>query len=228
MIDRTKTLLAAYRTLKTTFFTIYHLPDDLIPMKDYNEWISRRGEVIEEICYDIYDKILTLCIEDNKMGRLSRDEQRMLAKTIQMIAAELDYCPHPWDSEYREEKNFARTLEQLNNSRQDLIKLIDTLDVKTIKQFTNKAGDFIKYIAPETQFFDYRIILNIKLPQKHGNKVFEMTILEDDGRLLVSPIVYGPFYSYMGYKKVNIETGEVLNKVKYDLHNHTIDLTSFD
>ena len=53
MIDRTKTLLAAYRTLKSTF-SIYHLPVDLIPIKDYNEWISRRGEVIVEICYDTY------------------------------------------------------------------------------------------------------------------------------------------------------------------------------
>ena len=222
MIDRTKTLLVAYRTLKSTF-TIYHLPVDLIPIKDYNEWISRRGEVIVEICYDIYDKILSSCIEDNKNGKLSRDEQRMLAKIIQMIAEELDYCPQPWDSERREDKDFDLTIEQLNKFRQDLIKLIDTLDVKTIKQFVNKAGYFIKHIAPRTVFRKHKIIFHVYVPE---DTVYELTLTDDNGQLKVSPIVYGRFFSCIGEKKVNIETGEILNKVKYDLYNHTIDLAS--
>ena len=224
MTERTKTLLAAYRTLKLTF-TIYHLPVDLIPIKDYNKWISRRGEVIVEICYDIYDKILTTCIEDNKNGKLSRDEQRMLAKIIKMIAEELDYCPQPWDSERREDKDFDLTLKQLNKFRQDLIKLIDTLDVKTIKQFVNKAGDFIKYIAPRTVFRKHKIIFHVHVPE---DTVYELTLTNDTGQLKVSPIVYGRFFSFIGEKKVNIETGEILNKVKYDLYNHTIDLTSIN
>ena len=222
MIDRTKTLLAAYRTLKSTF-TIYHLPVDLIPITDYNKWISRRCEVIEEICYDIYDKILTPCIEDNKNGKLSRDEQRMLAKIIQMIAEELDYCPQPWDSERREDKDFDLTLEQLNKFRQDLIKLIDTLDVKTIKQFVNKAGDFIKWIAPKTFFLKHKIIFHVHAPE---DMVYELTLNDDRGQLNVSPIVCGRFFSYIGEKSFNIETCEILNKVKYDFYNYTIDLNS--
>ena len=222
MIDRTKTLLAAYRTLESTF-TIYLLPDDLIPIKDYDEWISRRGEVIVEICYDIYDKILTPCIEDNKNGKLSRDEKRMLAKIIKMIADNLDYCPQPWDSERREDKDFDLILEQLNKFRQDLIKLIDTLDVKTIKQFVNKAGDFIKYIAPRTVFRKHKIIFHVYVPE---DTVYELTLADDNGQLKVSPIVLGRFFSCIGEKRVNIETGEIMNKVKYDLYNHTIDLTN--
>ena len=43
-----------------------------------------------------------------------------------------------------------------------------------------------------------------------------------------SPIGDDSFSSYLGSKKVNIETGEVLNKVKYDLYNYTIDLTGIE
>ena len=224
MTERTKTLLAAYRTLKSTF-TIYHLPVDLITIKYYNKWISIRGEVIVEICYDIYDKILTPCIEDNKNGKLSRDEQRMLAKIIKRIAWGLDYCPLPWDSERREEKDFDLTLKQLNKFRQDLIKLIDTLDVKTIKQFVNKTGDFIKCIAPKTVFLKHKIIFHVHVPE---DTVYELTLNDDRGQLNVSPVVCGRFFSCIGEKRVNIETDEILNKVKYDLYNYTIDLTSID
>ena len=192
MTERTETLLAAYRTLKSTF-TIYHLPVDLIPINDYNKWISRRCEVIEEICYDIYDKILTPCIEDNKNGKLSRDEKRMLAKIIKRIAEELDYCPQPWDSERREDKDFDLTLKQLNKFRQDLIKLIDTLDVKTIKHFVNKAGDFFKWIAPETVFLKYKIIFHVHVAE---NTVYELTLNDTKGQLKVSPIVHGRFFNY--------------------------------
>ena len=221
MTRRTQTLLAAYRTLKSTF-TIYHLPVDLIPIKDYDKWISRRSEVIQEICYDIYDKILNPCIEDNKNGKLSRDEQRMLAKIIQMVAWELDYCPLPWDADYRREKDFDLTLEHLNKIRQTIIKFIDTLEIKTIKQFVNKAGDFIKCIAPKTVFHKHKIIFQVYIPE---DTVYELTLNDDRGKLNVCPIVYGRFFSY-GEKRVNIETGEVINKVIYDLYNHTIDLKS--
>lgn len=59
-------------------------------------------------------------------------------------------------------------------------------------------------------------------------KTFEMTILEEDGKLIANPIASGSFFYHLGPKKVNIETGEIINKVKYDLYNYTIDLTSIN
>lgn len=52
-----------------------------------------------------------------------------------------------------------------------------------------------------------------------------MTIRDEDGMLIISPIVSEDIYSYLGPKKVNIETGEVIDKIKYDSYNYTIDLT---
>ena len=114
--DRTTTLVGAYRRLKTVFY-LHFLPHELIPIEDEDEWISKRSNIMIEVCYDIYDKFLLPAIKDYKKGLLSLDEQRMLARIIELIADNLDYCPQPWESERREDKDFALTLEQLNKFR---------------------------------------------------------------------------------------------------------------
>ena len=93
------------------------------------------------------------------------------------------------------------------------------MDVKTIKQFVNKAGDFIKCIAPKTVFLKHKIIFHVYVPE---DTVYELTLNDDNGQLNVSPIVLGRFFSCIGEKRVNIDTGEIMNKVKYDLYNYTI------
>ena len=55
MKERTTTLLAAYRTLKSVF-SLYFLPHDLIPKETEEDWNRKRINIMIEVCYDIYDK----------------------------------------------------------------------------------------------------------------------------------------------------------------------------
>ena len=235
MQDRTTTLLASYRTLKATFYLCF-LPDDLIPIDDWQSWVTMRDSAIKEICYDIYDKILAPGLEDYKRGSLSMAEQRTLARSIMLIREEGDFFMMPWDRMFKtiNNKSFQKYLECLNDYRKTIMVFLNDLHIRNIAQFKQLAGPFINIIAPENKFFRNKIEFHVQVPQgqNHQNKTlfktFEMTILKEDGKLTVSPVVSGSFFYHLGPKKVNIETGEIMNKVKYDLYNHTIDLTSFD
>ena len=104
--------------------------------------------------------------------------------------------------------------------RRTITTFIARLQISDIAQFEKEVGDFIRGISPDTQFLDDRIVLSVQLPHRNHVYHFEMTILEEDGKLIVSPIVFGTFFHW-GSKKVNIETSEVLNKVKYNLFTST-------
>lgn len=114
MQDRTTTLLAAYRILKATFYLCF-LPDDLIPIDDWQSWVTMKDSAIKEICYDIYDKILAPGLEDYKRGSLSMTEQRTLARSIMLIREEGDFFMMPWDRMFKTKttKAFRNTLNVL-------------------------------------------------------------------------------------------------------------------
>ena len=179
-----------------------------------------------EVCYDIYDKFLLPSIKDYKKGILSIDEQRMLARAIKLIDDNLDFYPSPWESDYR--LYFQGCIKELNNYRETVTSLIANFHISDITHFKRELGDFLRGISPDTQLLDDRIVLKVKLPNRKNVNEFEMTLLEEDGKLIVSPIVSGSFSYHLGPKKVNIETGEIMNKVKYDLYNYTIDLTGIE
>ena len=234
MKDRPTTLLAAYRTLKATFYLCF-LPDDLIPIDDWQSWVTMRDSAIKEICYDIYDKILNPCLEDYKRGSLSIAEQRMLAKSIMLIKEDGDFFMKPWDRKFKtiNNENFQKYLECLNDYRKAIMVFLNDLHIRNIAQFRQLAGSFINIIAPENKFFRNKIELQVKVPSGKGCqtktfKTFEMTILKEDGKITVSPVVSGSFFYHLGSKKVNIETGEIMNKVKYDLYSYSLDLTGVE
>lgn len=225
MKDRGIILVAAYRTIKSVF-SLYFLPHELIPIKDGDEWIRKRSGIMNEVCYDIYDKYLLPAIKDYRKGLLSLDEQRMLARIIELIDNDLDFYARPWESDYK--SDFQRCLKELNIYRETITSFIANFHFSDITQFKKELGDFLRGISPDKQFLEDRIVLKVKLPDRNNVNEFEMTILEGDGKLIVSPIVSGSFSYHLDPKKVNIETGEVLNKVKYDLYNYTIDLTGIE
>ena len=220
MKERTTTLLAAYRTLKSVF-SLYFLPHELIPKETEEDWNRKRINIMIEVCYDIYDKFLLPSIKDYKKGILSIDEQRTLARAIKLIDDNLDFCPNPWESDYR--FAFKECLKELNNYRETVTNLIANFHISDIAQFKREMGNFLRGISPDTQLLDDRIVLKVKLPNRKNVNKFDMTIIEEDGKLNVSPIVSGSFFYHLGPKKVNIETGEIMNKVKYDLYNYTIE-----
>ena len=230
MKDRTTTLLAAYRTLKATFYLCF-LPDDLIPIDDWHSWVTIRDSAIEEICYDIYDKILAPCLEDYKRGvHFSMAEQRMLVKSITIIREEGDFFTRPWDKEFKSinDKRFQKYLQYLNDYRKTIMAFLNDLHIHNIAQFRQLVAPFLNIFAPENKFLRNKIEFYVKVPDGTGHqnkalfRTFEMTLLEEDGKLIVSPIVSGEFFYHLGPKKVNIETGEIMNKVKYDLYNYTV------
>ena len=144
----------------------------------------------------------------------------MLARAIKLIDDNLDFCQSPWESDYR--FAFKECLKELNNYRETVTNLIAKFHIPDIAQFKREMGIFLRGISPDTQLLDDRIVLKIKLPNRKNVNEFDMTIIEEDGKVIVSPIVSGSFFYHLGPKKVNIETGEVLNKIKYDLYNYTI------
>ena len=225
MKDRTTILVGAYRTLKTVF-GLFFLPHDLIPIDDWDEWVRKRCEIMIEVCYDIYDKFLLPSIKDYKKGLLSIDEKRTLAQTIKLIEDNLDFYPKPWESDYI--FTFQGCLNVLNNYRETLTNLIANFHISDIAHFKRELGDFLRGISPDTQFLIDHIVLKVKLPNRKNVNEFDMTIFEEDGKLIVSPIVSGSFFYHLGPKKVNIVTGEIMNKIKYDLYNYTIDLTGIE
>ena len=188
------------------------------------------GSVTIEICYDIYDKILEPHLEDYKKGLLTIEEQRMLAKCIEIIAERADFFTRPWDKEFRRLNNqsLKRYLSYLNYCRKTIMEFLNNIPIDNFQQFEQLAAPFIKVIVPNILISDKNILVPIKMPDESSHKEFEMTILEEDGKLIVSPIVSGSFFFHLGPKKVNIETGEILDKVKYDLYNYTIELNRFD
>ena len=177
------------------------------------------GSATIEICYDIYDKILEPHLEDYKKGLLNIEEQRLLAKCIEIIAERADFFTRPWDKEFRRLNNqsLQRYLSYLNYCRTIIMEFLNNIHIDNFQQFEQLAAPFIKVIVPNTLISDKNILIPIKMPDESSHKEFEMTILEEDGKLIVSPIVSGSFFYHLGPKKVNIETGEVLNKIKYDL-----------
>lgn len=221
----TKTLRAAYRMLRTTSQL---WSARFIPETNPEEWLDKRTSIIIELYYDIYDNILYPYIEKYKNNKLSKNESRMLASAIKYIAEQLDFCTTlPWEEECRlEDDNRTKTIiEFLCNSRQIISSFIGKLHVSDIQELKDCAGQVIGIIAPDTKFLEDKILLKIHLPRERGNyNYFEMTIIEEGGHLAVSPIVTGPFFYHFEPKKVNIETGEVLNKIKYDFYNYSIDL----
>lgn len=223
--ERTTTLVAAYRTLKTVF-GLFFLPHDLIPKETEEDWNRKRINIMIEVCYDIYDKFLLQAIKDYKKGLLSLEEQRMLARTIKLIDDNLDFYPSPWESDYR--LYFQGCLKELNNYRETVTSLIANFHISDIAKFKKEFGDFLKGISPDTQFLEDHIVLKVKLPKRNNVNEFDMTILEENGQLIVSPIVPGPFFYHLDPKKVNIETGEVMNKIKYDLFNYTLDIAGIE
>ncbi|MDE7385841.1 MAG: hypothetical protein K2N28_01745 [Muribaculaceae bacterium] len=224
--DPTSTLLAALRILKAAFylqFIHYHITID-----DFDEWMNKRDRIIIEICYDIYDKIIVPSLEDYKQGMLFREEQRMLAKAIKIIAENVDFCPRPWDWSVDTSQIPPKTvLEFLNKCRDSIRSYIEALKITDIAGFKDIAGDLIKMLSPDSQFLDNRILLKILHPivdSYEGVEVYEMEIIGENDRIEVSPNVFGSFGFLLESKKVNIETGQILNKVKYDLYNYTIDI----
>ena len=234
--DRTTTLLAAYRTLKATFYLCF-LPDDLIPIDDWHSWVTIRDSAIKEICYDIYDKILAPCLEDYKRGvHFSMAEQRMLVKSIMLIKEEGDFFTRPWDEEFKtiNDKRFQKYLQYLNDYRKTIMAFLNDLNIHNIAQFRQLVAPFLNIFAPKNKFLRNKIVFYVKVSDGSGHqnkalfRTFEMTLLEEDGKLIVSPIVSGSFFYHLGPKKVNIETGEVIDKVKYDLYNYTIDVSGIE
>lgn len=225
-IDRTRKLLAALRILKAAFYLQFiHYQ---ITIDNFNEWVEKRDGVIKEICYDIYYRIILPCLKDYEQGILSREEQRMLASVIKIITEEADWFPKPWYWSGEILQIPPKTiLECLNKCRDSIISLIKALNITDIARLKDIAGDFIKMLSPDSQFFDNRIVLKIRNPVVEpykGVEVYEMEIIGENNRIEVSPIVFGSFGFLLESKKINIETGEILNKVKYDLYNYTIDI----
>ena len=224
--DRTSKLLAALRILKAALYLQFiHYQ---IKIGDIDEWVEKRDRVITEICYDIYYGILLPCLKDYEQGLLSLEEQRMLASVIKIISEEADWFPQPWywsgDILQIPPKSI---LEYLNKCRDSIISLIKALNITDIAGFKDIAGDFIKMLSPDSQFPDNRIVLKIRNPVVEpykGVEVYEMEIIGENNRIEISPTVFGSFGFLLESKKINIETGEILNKVKYDLYNYTIDI----
>lgn len=101
------------------------------------------------------------------------------------------------------------------------------MKITDIAHFTEIAGDFIKTLSPDSQILDNRILLkipNVERKPYEGVWVYEMEIIVENDRIDVSPNVFGQFNYWLDSKKVNIETGEILNKTRYDLYNYTIDI----
>ena len=219
MKDRSTTLVAAYRTLKSVF-SLFFLPHELIPIEDKEDWNRKRSGIMIEVCYDIYDKFLLPAIKDYRKGLLSIDEKRMLARAIKLIDDNLDFYPSPWESDYR--LYFQGCLKELIYYRETVTSLIANFHISDIAQFKREMGNFLRGISPDTQFLEDRIVLKVKLRDGNNVKEFDMTIIEEDGELIVSPIVPGSFFYHLRPKKVNIETGEIMNKVRYDLYNYSI------
>lgn len=224
--DRTSTLLAALRTLRSTFFLDFIHFSNAIDDCDRRQ--DKRGKIIIELCYDIYDRVLLPCLNDYEEGILSTDEQRMLAKAIKIIIEWGDFFTPPWcisdDTLTTPPKPI---LEYLNKCREAIRSFINTLKITDIAHFTEIAGDFIKTLSPDSQFLDNRILLKIADPEDRPYKKvcgYEMEIIIENDRIEVSPNVFGDFTYWLESKKVNIETGEILNKTRYDLYNYTIDI----
>ena len=224
--DRTGKLLAALRILKAALYL--QLIHYQIPIDNFNEWVEKRDRVIKEICYDIYYRIILPCLKDYEHGILSREEQRMLASVIKIITEEADWFPNPWywsgDILQIPPKSI---LEYLNKCRDNITCLIKALNITDITSFKDIAGDFIKMLSPDSQFLDNCIVLKIRNPVVEpykGVEVYEMEIIGENNWIEVSPIVFGSFGFLLESKKINIETGEILNKVKYDLYSYTIDI----
>ena len=222
--DRTSTLLAALRTLKSAF-DLQRLHYS-IAIDDSRKWISERDGIIIGICYDIYVRILSPCLKDYQKGLLSSDEQRMLAGAIKIIDEEGDFFISPWNREEDTLVTPSKTiLEYLNKCREAIRGYINALKVTDIAHLAEIAGDFIKTLSPDSQILDNRIVLKIPDPEDRPYKkvlTFEMEIIEENYRIDVSPNVSGSF-NHLFESKINIETGEIL-KTRYDLDNYTIDI----
>ena len=229
MNQHTSLLLAAYRTLKN-ILNPNSQPKDCVSVTGMDKWMICGGSAPIEICYDIYDKILEPHLEDYKKGLLTIEEERMLAKCIETIAERADFFTRPWDKEFKSinDKRFQKYLQYLNDYRKTIMAFLNDLHIHNIAQFRQLVAPFLNIFAPENKFLRNKIEFYVKVPDGSGHqnkalfRTFEMTLLEEDGKLIVSPIVSGSFFYHLGPKKVNIETGEIMNKVKYDLYNYTI------
>ena len=223
MNQHTSLLLAAYRTLKN-ILNPNSQPKDCVSVIGMDKWMICSGSATIEICYDIYDKILEPHLDDYKKGLLTIEEQRMLAKCIEIIAERADFFTRPWDKEFSRLSNqrLQNYLSYLNYCRTIIMEFLNNIHTDNFQQFEQLVAPFIKIIVPNILISEKNISIPIKMPDEPSHKEFEMTILEEDGKLIVSPIVSGSFFFHLGPKKVNIETGELLDKVKYDLYNYTI------